>query len=80
MCSAITHEDFLRFFDDFGEEALKVVKTKLELVSTEVWLDGIYQPELSLRCLRIKTFTIKTLDGTTACVQRVDYLCWVMVI
>ena len=80
MCSAINHEDFLRLFDDFDKEALDLIKAKLAHVSTEVSLDGIYQPELSLRCLRIKTFTIKTLDGTTACVQRVDYLCWVMVI
>ena len=81
VCSAITHEHFLRFLDDFGKDALDLVKAKLALVSTEVWLDGIYQRELSLRCLRIKTFTIKTLNGTPACVfGRVDYLCWVMLI
>ena len=75
MCSAIPHADFLRFFDDFGLEALHLIKAKLALVSTEVWVDGIYQRDFSFRFLRIKTFTIKTLDGTAACVQRVGYLC-----
>ena len=68
MCSAIPQADFLRFFDDFGLDALHLIKAKLLLVSTEVWVDGIYQSELSLKFLKIKTFTVKTLDGTTACV------------
>ena len=75
MCSAIPHADFLRFFDAFGLDALHLIKAKLALVSTEVWVDGIYQRDFSLRFLRIKNFTLKTLDGTTACVQRVGYLC-----
>lgn len=74
MCSAIPHDDFLRFFDDFGVEALHLIKAKLALVSTEVWVDGIYQNEWSLRFLKIKNFTLRTLDGTPACVQRVGYL------
>lgn len=69
MCSAITHEDFLRFFDAFGLDALHLIKSKLALVSFKVRVDGIYQGDWSLRCLRIKNCTLRTLDGTPACVQ-----------
>ena len=75
MCSAITHEDFLRFFDAFGLDALHLIKAKLALVSTEIFVDNIYQRDFSVLFRRIKIFTLKTLDGTTACVQRVGYLC-----
>ena len=75
MCSAIPHADFLRFFDDFGLDALHLIKAKLALVSTEIWVDNIYQRDFGVLFKRIKLFTLKTLDGTPACVQRVGYLC-----
>ena len=51
MCSAIPLADFLRFFDDFGPDALLLIKAKLVLVSTEVWVGGIYQRDFSLKSL-----------------------------
>ena len=65
MCfdgSAITHADFLRFFDDFGADALSLIKSKLQTTSFEVVVDGVRQPHLNLHCLRVKNFTLRTLD------------------
>jgi hypothetical protein len=69
MCSAITHEDFLRFFDDFGPEALWLVSAKLQTTSCEVWVDGLYQAHRSLECVRIKQLTLRTLNGIPGCVD-----------
>ena len=65
MCfdgSAITHADFLRFFDDFGADALSLIRAKLQTTPCEVVVDGVRQPHRSLHCLRVKNFTVKTLD------------------
>ena len=62
MCSAISEADFLRFFDDFGAEALSLIRAKLQNTSFEVWVDGAYQPHRSLHCLRVKNYTLRTLD------------------
>jgi hypothetical protein len=69
MCSAITQQEFLRFFDDIGPEALSVVRAKLQNTSCEVVLDGVYQQHRSLRCFRIRACTIQTLDGIPGCVD-----------
>ena len=61
-CSAISEADFLRFFDDFGAEALSLIKSKLQTTSFEVVVDGVRQPHRSLHCLRVKNFTLRTLD------------------
>jgi hypothetical protein len=61
-CSAITHADFLRFFDDFGADALSLIRAKLQNTSFEVVVDGVYQQHRSLQCLRIRNATLRTLD------------------
>ncbi len=62
MCSAITHADLLRFFDDFGADALSLIRAKLQNTPCEVVVDGVYQQHRSLRCLRIRIATLRTLD------------------
>jgi hypothetical protein len=61
-CSAITHADFLRFFDDFGADALSLIRAKLQNTPCEVVVDGVYQQHRSLQCLRIRIATLRTLD------------------
>jgi hypothetical protein len=65
MCfdgSAITHADFLRFFDNFGADALSLIRAKLQNTSFEVVVDGVYQQHRSLQCRRIRIATLRTLD------------------
>ena len=61
-CSAITHADLLRFFDDFGADALSLIRAKLQNTPCEVVVDGVRQPHRSHHCLLVKNFTLRTLD------------------
>jgi hypothetical protein len=60
--SAIAHADFLRFFDDFGADALSLIRAKLQNTPCEVVVDGVYQQHRSLQCSRIRIATLRTLD------------------